>query len=129
MSKLKQSVGVDVSKDKLDVCFSSIDSTQKGTIKSTRRFDNQAKGFKELDAWLKKMTDLTVPLVILMEATGVYYEPLAWHLFNEKRNVSVILPNKARQYARSLGLKSKNDKIDSLGLARMGAEQNLPGSP
>ena len=50
MNKLKQSVGIDVSKDKLDVCFSSIDSVQKVTIKSTRRFDNQAKGFKELEA-------------------------------------------------------------------------------
>jgi transposase len=38
----------------------------------------------------------------------------------------VILPNKARQYAQSLGLKSKNDKIDSIGLAHMGAQQNLP---
>lgn len=28
--------------------------------------------------------------------------------------------------SKSLGLKSKNDKIDSIGLARMGAEQNLP---
>lgn len=126
MSKLKQSVGIDVSKDKLDVCFSSIDSTQKVTVKSTRRFDNKAKGFKELEAWMKKLTDPTLPLVITMEATGVYYEQLAWFFFTAKRSISVILPNKARQYARCLGLKSKNDKIDSLGLARMGAEQNLP---
>jgi transposase len=61
-----------------------------------------------------------------MEATGVYYEQVAWYLFNQQQSVSVVLPNKARQYAKSLGLKSKNDKIDSIGLARMGAEQNLP---
>lgn len=38
----------------------------------------------------------------------------------------MILPNKARQYARCLGLKIKNDKVDSIGLARLGAEQNPP---
>jgi transposase len=54
---------------------------------------------------------------------SVYYEQLAWYLYERGQKVSVILPNKARQYAGSLGLKSKND---SVGLARMGAEQNLP---
>lgn len=39
MSKLKQSVGIDVSKDKLAGCFSSIDSTQKVTIKATAAAD------------------------------------------------------------------------------------------
>ena len=36
-----------------------------------------------------------------------------------------MLPNKAKKYLQSLGLKSKNDKIDAKGLARMGAEQKL----
>jgi transposase len=35
------------------------------------------------------------------------------------------LPNKAKKYLQSTGLKSKNDKIDAQGLARMGAEQCL----
>jgi len=126
MNKLKQCVAFDVSKDKLDVCFSVIDSTQKVTIKATRKFINQLKGFEELDAWICKHNDASLPLVYIMEATGVYYEQIAWHLYNRQQAVIVILANKARQYARSLGLKSKNDKIDSVGLARMGAEQNLP---
>ena len=126
MSKLKQSVAFDVSKDKLDVCFSVIDTAQKVTVKATHKFSNQLKGFRELDEWVLKQADVSLPVVYTMEATGVYYEQLAWHLFNHQKAVSVVLPNKARQYARSLGLRSKNDKIDSIGLARMGAEQNLP---
>jgi transposase len=39
--------------------------------------------------------------------------------------VSIILPNKAKHYLKSLGHKSKNDKIDAKGLAQMGLEQNL----
>ncbi|WP_310588059.1 transposase [Emticicia sp. BO119] len=39
--------------------------------------------------------------------------------------MSVILPNKAKHYLRSIGNKSKNDKIDARGLAQMGLEQNL----
>lgn len=61
-----------------------------------------------------------------MEATGVYYEKLAWSLHRSKESLSIILPNKAKKYLQSLGLKTKNDKIDAKGLSRMGAEQNLP---
>jgi transposase len=60
-----------------------------------------------------------------MEATGVYYENLAWHLHQKGSFISVILPNKARKYMQSLGIKSKTDKIDAKGLAQMGAQQQL----
>lgn len=125
MSLLKQSVALDVSKDQLDICFSVIDTAQKVKVKATRKFANTPTGFIELTNWVKKHADPSIPLVFTMEATGVYYEQIAWYLFTQKQSVSVVLPNKARQYAKSLGLKSKNDKIDSIGLARMGAEQNL----
>jgi transposase len=60
-----------------------------------------------------------------MEATGVYYENLAHYLNDRGFYVSVVLPNKSKKYLQSLGLKSKNDKIDAQGISRMGAEQNL----
>ncbi len=126
MSLLKQSIALDVSKDQLDACFSVIDTTQRVKVKATRKFANTPSGFKELTEWVKKNTNSAIPIVYIMEATGVYYEQIAWYLFAHKQSVSVVLPNKARQYSKSLGLKSKNDKIDSIGLARMGAEQNLP---
>lgn len=103
-----------------------IDSTQRVKVKATRKFANTVAGFKELDQWVNKHADPSLAIVYTMEATGVYYEQLAWFLFTQQRAVSVVLPNKAHQYAKSLGLKSKNDKIDSIVLARMGAEQNLP---
>lgn len=126
MSLLKQSVALDVSKDQLDLCFSVIDIAQKVKVKATRKFANTPTGFKELTYWVNKHADSAIPIVYTMQATGIYYEQITWYLFTHKQAVSVVLPNKARQYAKRLGLKSKNDKIDSIGLARMGAEQNLP---
>jgi len=45
----------------------------------------------------------------------------------QKKNyaVSIVLPNKAKRYIESLGLKSKTDSIDARGLAQMGAQQTL----
>ena len=82
---------------------------------------------RSLEAWIDKhCKDKSLPVRYLMESTGVYHEQIAWHLFRADRQVCVVLPNKAKHYLRSLGHKSKNDKIDARGLAQMGLEQNLP---
>jgi transposase len=52
-----------------------------------------------MEQWVRKHTDGFVPVVYTMEATGIYHEQLAWHLFSQKQAVSVVLPDKARQYA------------------------------
>ncbi|MDJ1473862.1 transposase, partial [Xanthocytophaga flava] len=44
----------------------------------------------------------------------------------EMMQVHVILANKARAYLKSMGYKSKNDKLDAKGLAQMCAEKTLP---
>jgi transposase len=95
MSLLKQSVAFDVSKNQLDACFSLIDTAQKVKVKATRRIANTTTGFKELTEWVKKHADSSIPIVYTMEATGVYYEQLAWYLFTHNHSVSVVLPNKA----------------------------------
>jgi transposase len=51
---------------------------------------------------------------------------VAWYLHQQDQPVSILLPNKAKYYLKSLGYKSKNDKIDAQGLSRMGLEQQLP---
>jgi transposase len=42
------------------------------------------------------------------------------------QSVVVVLPNKAKKYKASLGLKSKTDGMDALALSRMACEQHLP---
>jgi len=124
-SFIKYSVGNDISKEKFDCCISLINNQQQVSIIATRSFSNTPAGFKSFEAWVNQKCKHDIPIVFLMEATGVYYEHLAWFLHKAKRSVSVILPNKAKKYLQSLGYKSKNDKIDAKGLAQMGAEQRI----
>jgi len=122
---LKYSVGADIGKEKFDACISSIDKDQCVKVVATKAFKNCTGGFNEFFKWQQNKCKLSVPVVFAMEATGVYYEQLAWFLHRKEEYLSVILPNKAKKYMQCLGIKSKNDKIDSIGLSRMAAEQRL----
>lgn len=123
---LKYSVGLDISSKKVNGCISVIDENQKVMVRSSIVFYNTINGFKELELWIKKWhVESQVPLVICMEATGIYHENCAHFLFEKAHNISIVLPNKAKHYLISLGLKSKNDTIDAKGLSKMGAEQCL----
>jgi len=75
--------------------------------------------------WVRKNKCLVQEIVFVMEATGIYYEPLAYHLSNLKLLVSVVLPNKVKHYGKSLNIKSKTDVIDARLIAQMGAERAL----
>ena len=123
---LSQNVGVDVSKDTLDVVSSTMDLGQQVNVKASRRFANTPAGFRQLQKWMESKRAGGTELRVLMEATGVYYEQLAWFLHGAAYAVSVIVPTKAKRYLQAMGNRSKNDKIDARGLARMGLEQRLP---
>lgn len=124
---IKYSVGIDVSAATLAWCLSTIDHQQHVKVLATGTVSNTTDGFKGLIRSVQaQRKDKHVPLVWLMEATGVYYENCALWLTKAGEYVSVVLANKSKKYMESLGLKSKNDSIDARGLARMGAEQSLP---
>jgi transposase len=123
---IKYSLGIDISSMENHACISSIDLNQTVKVIATSKFANSAAGFKALISWIEKYwKEKNIPFVVIMEATGVYYEECALHLFKAGYHVSVVLPNKAKKYLQSTGIKSKNDKIDSKGLSRMAAEQCL----
>lgn len=125
MKIIKQSVSADIAKDKFDACFSVLTSEHRVVVKATHRFANSAQGLAEFSKWISKWEDPEVELVVIMEATGVYYEALAWGLHQQGRRVIVVLANRAKKYFQSLGHKSKNDRLDAKALAHMGAERNL----
>lgn len=123
---LKYSVGLDVASKKIDICMSVIDSNQRVIVVSSKSFLNTINGFKDMEDWIvKNHKQKDVQLVLCMEATGVYHENCALYFSERKYKTSIILPNKAKHYLISLGLKSKNDSIDAKGLSKMGAEQCL----
>ncbi len=124
--ELKYALGLDISSQKINGCLSVIDNEQRVKVKSSTVITNNLSGFKKLSDWINKhYKNLDVPLVINMEATGIYYEACALFLYENGYSVSVVLPNKANKYLAAIGLKSKNDSIDAKGLAQMAAEQSL----
>ena len=122
---LKYSVGLDVSSKKIDACISVIDQRQRVIVKSSKKILNTKTGFEDLVVWILKHQKDSIPVVICMEATGIYHENCAYFLYEKGFTVSIILPNKAKKYLDCLGLKSKNDSIDAKGLSQMGSEQCL----
>src|SRR5258706_8705153 len=125
MKNLKYGIGIDVAMQKFDVCISVINEEQRVSLLATHSFDNSPPGFARFLQWTGKYCKEPLTSLFLMEATGVYYEQLAWLLHQKDKNVVIVLPNKARKYKESLGLKSKTDSIDAKGLAQMACEQYL----
>ena len=120
---LKQVIGVDISKDSIDVRFGSIDTCQEKTISKSVSFKNSTSGFNKLIEWKnKKIISENIHLSFVMETTGVYYENLAYFLYQNNYNVSVVLANKIFNYAKSLETKSKTDPIDAASITSFGLE-------
>jgi transposase len=121
---LKYSVGLDVSSKDIHACISAIDAEQKVKVISSKVINNTPKGFEILITWIEKnRKQKDLPVVIGMEATGIYHEECAYYLYDKKYSVCIVLPNYAKKFLQASGLKSKNDKIDAKGLAQMFAER------
>lgn len=122
---IKQNVGIDIAKADFKASFMIMNLDLSLVVKGSRTFPNTAKGYAEAIAWSSERLSSDLPLSFTMEATGVYYEGLAYHLVEQGVTVHVVLPNQAKKYGQSLGVKSKTDKIDARLLAQMGLERTL----
>jgi transposase len=100
-------VGIDVSKDTLDV------ATSEGSIKL--RVTNDAAGLARV---VDVLGELNVHRVLL-EASGGYERDALLGLFEAGLPMVLIQPVRARHFARALGRYAKTDAIDALMLARM----------
>lgn len=126
----KQCVGVDIASKSFRVALARKGADDRVTCTASKKFDNTKSGFNQLVRWTASELDKDVPVVYLMEATGVYHEELAHHLHHIGKQVHVVLPNKFKHYAASLNMKSKTDPIDAKLLARFGVErEHRPWSP
>lgn len=123
---LKQVVGIDIGKDKFFACYLVKDLNERIVIKGTKAFKNNYNGYKELVLWSKKREKQSlVSTIYLMEATGVYYEDLAYYLYENNCTVSVQLAQKLTYFAKSNNLKTKTDKVDAKMIATFGIEKAL----
>lgn len=123
------SIGVDIAKDDFKasiLVYKPVEQMEK--VVASRMFANTTGGINQFEQWVgKQVAKRPAPVRCTMEATGVYYERLALHIYHELSDwaLCVVLPNQARKFNESEGLKNKTDSIDAHGLSLMGARKKL----
>jgi len=122
---VKQIAGIDVAQDELVVCLGKMYDDWTPELYAHKTFANTAKGFISFTEWVTRLTDVSVPVRFVMEATGVYHESLAYYLDEQGQEVSIVVPNKISNYARTLTVKTVTDKTASEAIARFGLERKL----
>ena len=124
MSIKKQSIGIDISKDTFTACLCTLYSDEHLGFSEVKTFKNDKTGFNQLLRWSRKVKEENLSISFLMEATGVYYENLAYHLYDVKQQIHVVLPNMSKHYFSSLNIKTKTDELDAKVLSRFGVERS-----
>jgi len=95
----RPNAGIDVSKEHLDVHLLDIDL----------RVDNDASGW---DALIAKLKESDVDLVVV-EATGGYERGVVTALHRAQVTVARVNPRQARDFAKSMGVLGKTDRVDA----------------
>lgn len=130
---IRQSVGIDISMDDFEARVCSIDADMEKSYSKSMKFENSKKGFRKFENWVMSHTRSEISLHFIMEATGIYYESLAYYLHGRSYNTHVLLPNMAKNFFKSRNVKSKTDIADAKNLSILGAERKLdnwsPPSP
>jgi len=122
----KQIVGIDIGMGSFYACYKVRYQDNSIVIKGAKSFENTISGMKSFLLWCKKRNKSPKnPPVYVMEATGVYYENLAYFLYDNKQKVSVHLAQKLNYFAKSCNLKTKTDKVDSKMIANFGIEKDV----
>ena len=110
---LTKCIGIDVSKDRLDVADSLGDVAL--------QFENDLKGWAKLSRHLKKIS----PSLIVFEASGGYQDGAVRYLYKQEIcAVSVVNPKNVRDFARAQGILAKTDRLDAKVLVRFGQVMN-----
>ena len=120
-------IGIDVSKQKLDTCLMGIHSPGKPLHKVV---PNTPEGVSLLLTWATAKAQCTAAdFYVVLEATGPYHETAAESLAEAGCRVFVVNPARTRDFAKSLGHKTKTDRVDAAVLARYGLERHAELKP
>ena len=122
-------VGIDVSKSTFDASLHPV--LQPGQAKPSlgdlpkAKFKRTESGVDEFLCWLDRTGDGPAGTRAVMEATGRYSTELALMLIRKRGDLApaIVNPRNTCNFARSLNVKNKNDRLDAAVLARYGAER------
>lgn len=97
-------IGIDVSKEKLDICI------LRNNKLTTKIYDNNVGGYELLISFIKSKK---LSPHICMESTGKYSLGSATHLHEAGYKVSILNPLRIRAYRNTQLLRNKTDKYDA----------------
>ena len=100
-------VGIDVSKERLDVC--SLPDGGTFSVANDRA---------SIDELIARLLEGVRPELVVLEATGKYERPAAVAVAAAGIAVAVVNPRQARDFAKAAGRLAKTDRIDAEVLAR-----------
>ena len=104
-------IGLDVSKDSLDVCLLSADKRHE------KQFTNDAAGHRQLVRWAHALAKEGC-CHFCLEATGPYSRDVALFLLEKEQKVSVINPARIRFFGLAQNQGNKTDKADARLIAQ-----------
>ena len=105
----KTSIGIDISKSRLDLyCEETL---------STESFENTQSGIEALIKWLK---DRAFHRIVL-EPSGGYERGVLYALIEQRFPVSLVHARSVKHFALAQGVLAKTDKLDSKTLAQYGS--------
>jgi transposase len=110
-------IGIDVSKDRLDVCV-----RPSGETFVVTRDDE---GLERLVERLRALA----PVLVALEATGGYETVVASALAAAHLPLAVINPRQIRDFARSTGKLAKTDRLDAAAIAHFAEAIRPPARP
>ena len=127
---LRISYGIDISMEDFSVSAGTFSEDMEREISSFKKFKNNQKGFEKFLLAIRKHQEIinqdnSIPVWFVMEASGVYYENLAYYLYERGFNVHVALANKIKNFTKTLENKSKTDDLDSRAITLYGLEKQL----
>lgn len=122
---LKQCVGIDCAKDELVCCLALLETDMNVILRSIKSFSNNSGGFSKMVTWVEKFSVKSLSIHFVVEATGVYHEKLAEYLFDNGFDISVILPMRISNFAKSLQTKTTTDKTASEAISQFGLLKKL----
>jgi len=105
--------GIDVGSKQLDIAWPQ------------KRFElsNDRAGIAAL---MRQLVSAPICVHVICEASGGYEQALVRALHRASVAVSLVQPNRVRQFARASGILAKTDRIDALVLAKFGQAMRPP---
>lgn len=111
--KLHPFIGIDVSKDRLDIAVERDGETWQA--------HNDEEGIRTTVARLAKLQ----PTLVVVESTGGLEAALVAELCVQQVPLAVVNPGRVRDFAKALGLLAKTDQLDAPLLAHFGRAAEL----